>query len=92
MLGRLRMDVQECIDVYLELADKVFTKVHRLPVNLKGRTHGRYNSDALKEAVVNLLLSKQMSPDTLLKDEGPYSTKVSVAIRSEDGGKPLTQT
>ena len=72
------MDIQECIDIYLELADAVFSKVHILPVNLRGRTHGRYNQDALRAAIVDLLKSKEMSPDTLLKDQDPYSCKVLV--------------
>ena len=80
MLGRLRMDVQECIDIYLELADEVFSKVHILPVNLRGRTHGRYNQEGLSDAVVNLLVSKQMSQETLLKEQDPFSCKVLAAL------------
>ena len=75
MLGRLRMDVKECIDVYLEMADKVFSKVHRLPVNLVGRTHGRYNQEALQEAIENVLERKGLAKDTLLKDEDSDACK-----------------
>ena len=78
------MDVQECIDVYLELAEKVFSKVHTLPVNLRGRTHGRYNQDALRDAVVEVLMKKHLSPDTLLKDEASYSTKVLVVVDQKE--------
>ena len=76
MLGRLRMDVQECIDVYLEMADGVFGKVHHLPVNLRGRTHGRYNQDALQEAIENTLQRKGLPKITLLKDDDPYGCKM----------------
>ena len=78
MLGRLRMDVQECIDIYLELADKVFSKVHHLPVNLLGRTQGRYNQEAMETAIVGILKRKNMSPDALMKDDDPFACKVLV--------------
>lgn len=75
MLGRLRMDVQECIHVYLEMADQVFSKVHRSPVNLRGHTHGRYNQVALQEAIENVLMRKGLPNTTLLKDSDPYGCK-----------------
>ena len=82
MLGRLRMDVQECIDVYLEMADQVFSKVHRSPVSLHGRTRGRFNQDALKEAIEKVLRRKGLPDMTLLKDNDPYGCKTWVLTRS----------
>ncbi|KAK4692774.1 hypothetical protein P7C71_g4499, partial [Lecanoromycetidae sp. Uapishka_2] len=81
MLGRLRMDVQECIDTYLEMADGVFSKVHHLPVNLRGRTHGRYNQDALREAIEHVVEDKGFSKDALLKDDDPYACKAFVCAK-----------
>ena len=79
MLGRLQMDVQECIDIYLELADTVFSKVHLLPTNLRGRTHGRYNQDALEQAIINILERKKLPPNSLFKNEDQLACKVFVS-------------
>ena len=79
MLGRLRMDVQECIRIYLQLAESVFSKVHYVPIHLlNGRTKSRYNQEALESAIRRILEERNMSPNTLLKDEDPYSCKVHV--------------
>ena len=50
--------------------------------NLSGRTHVRYNQDALKDAIASVLEKKGLSPDTLLKDEDPNSCKVYVKTSS----------
>ena len=70
------MGVDECIEQYLQFAETVFQIVHRLPVNLKGKTHGRYNSEAFENPILTLLKSRNLPPDTLLKDDDPYACKV----------------
>ncbi|WKT53739.1 Patatin-like phospholipase domain [Fusarium oxysporum f. sp. vasinfectum] len=52
MLGRLRMDVQECIDKYIELSSSAFTpkrsKVNFLSkINDKWEVNGKYRADVL---------------------------------------------
>ena len=67
MLGRLRMTVDECIDAYTTLSDRVFEKKsHR--VNIKGKLQGRFDSAALELAVKNILVSRSLGEDALLKD------------------------
>ncbi len=67
MLGRLRMTVDECIDAYTTLSNRVFEKKsHR--VDIKGKLQGRFNSAALELAVKNILVSCSLGEDTLLKD------------------------
>src|SRR3954469_20501475 len=42
MLGRLRMTIDECIDTYTTLSDRVFgKKTHR--VDIKGKLQGRFD-------------------------------------------------
>lgn len=82
MFGRLPMEVQQCIDVYLELAGSVFSKVHTLPIKLlKGKPNGRYNSQALEDAILKLLEDKKLAPNTLLKDDDKYACKVFICVK-----------
>lgn len=67
MLGRLRMTVDECIDAYTALSDRVFEKKsHR--VNIKGKLQGRFDSAELERAVKTVLLNRGLAEDALLKD------------------------
>jgi hypothetical protein len=61
------MTVEECIDAYTTLSDRVFEKKsHR--VNIKGRLQGRFDSAELDRAVRNIITSCGLGEDTLLKD------------------------
>ena len=76
MLGRLKMDVDECIGVYLELVDRIFSKTHTLPVSLMGKTKERYSSSELESAIDQILQKKGLSSHTLLKNDDPHACKV----------------
>jgi patatin-like phospholipase/acyl hydrolase len=68
MLGRLRMTIDECIDAYTTLSDRVFEKKsHRVDI-IKGRLQGRFDSTALELAVKNILAGRGLGEDALLKD------------------------
>ncbi|KAB5536133.1 acyl transferase/acyl hydrolase/lysophospholipase, partial [Coniochaeta sp. 2T2.1] len=67
MLGRLRMTVDECIDAYTTLSDKVFEKKsHR--VNLKGKLQVRFDSAELDRVMKDIILNRGLGEDALLKD------------------------
>lgn len=67
MLGRLCMTVDECIEAYTSLSDKVFEKKsHR--VNIKGKLQGRFDSAELERTIKQILVSRNLNEDTLLKD------------------------
>ncbi|KIM93182.1 hypothetical protein OIDMADRAFT_138250 [Oidiodendron maius Zn] len=52
MLGRLEMDVDECIAAYSELAAAVFSqKSSRIPFNIKGKIQERFDSAKLESAI-----------------------------------------
>ncbi|KAL8330853.1 hypothetical protein RB593_001686 [Gaeumannomyces tritici] len=67
MLGRLRMSVDECIEAYTSLSDKVFEKkCHR--VTIKGKLQGRFDSAELERAIKQIVQQRGQAEDALLKD------------------------
>jgi patatin-like phospholipase/acyl hydrolase len=81
MLGRLRITVDNCIDAYTSLSDKVFEKKsHR--VTVKGKLQGRFNTAELERAVKQILVDCSFGKDTLLKDSPDAPCKVYVYIDS----------
>ncbi|KAL2131177.1 hypothetical protein VTI74DRAFT_5443 [Chaetomium olivicolor] len=84
MLGRLRMTVDECIDAYTMLSDRVFEKKsHR--VNMKGKLQGRFDGAELERAIKTIVVNHGLGEDALLQD--PDSTcKVFVCATSKETG------
>jgi hypothetical protein len=75
MLGRLRMSIDDCIDAYLSLSDRIFQKKrHRITV--RGDIQGRFDSDELAGAVQEVILAQGLSKDALLKDVSESACKV----------------
>ncbi len=75
MLGRLRMSVDECIDTYLSLSDRVFQK-KRHRVTIKGSIQGRFDSEELERAVKEVVTAQGLQEDALLKDAADDTCKV----------------
>jgi hypothetical protein len=80
MLGRLKMGIDECIDAYVSLSDRVFQK-KRHRVTIKGNNQGRFDSDELERAVKEVIEKRvisgqQLKSDTLLKDTDNAGCKV----------------
>jgi hypothetical protein len=67
MLGRLRMSIDECIDAYLSLSDRIFQK-KRHRVTIKGNIEGRFDSEELARAIKEVVAKKGLKQDALLKD------------------------
>ncbi|KAK4233637.1 acyl transferase/acyl hydrolase/lysophospholipase [Achaetomium macrosporum] len=90
MLGRLRMTIDECIDAYTSLSDKVFEKKsHR--VNIRGKLQGRFDAADLEQAVKQILTARGLGEDTLLKDtDSPC--KVFVCATSRQTGDTVCLT
>ena len=75
MLGRLKMSIDESINAYLSLSDRVFQKKrHRLTT--KGNVQGRFDSDELERAVKKVVITQGLQEDTLLKDVSNDACKV----------------
>jgi len=75
MLGRLKMSVDECIDAYLSLSDRVFQK-KRHRVTTKGSIQGSFDSEELERAVKEVVTRQGLQEDTLLKDASDDACKV----------------
>lgn len=77
MLGRLRMSVEECIEAYIKLSERVFQQKHVSPVTIKGKMKARYSSEELQNAVQEVIQERGLDKDALLKDTTPQACKVS---------------
>ena len=76
MLGWLRMAVDECIDAYVSLSDRIFQK-QRHRVTIQGRVRGRFDSDELERAIKETVARRGLEEDALLKDAPDANCKVS---------------
>jgi len=65
MLGRLKMTVDDSIDAYLSLSDRVFQK-KRHRVTIKGNIQGRFDSEELVRAVKEVVTAQNLKEDALL--------------------------
>lgn len=68
MLGRLQMDVNSCIKAYTDLADKVFTRHHYLPVNIQGHIRARFDTAALEKGIKQIIKAQGHDENALLHD------------------------
>jgi hypothetical protein len=69
MLGRLEMDVDECITAYIELAASVFgEKLSRTPFNFMGRVQARFDKAKLESAIRSVIRLSGVSETDLLND------------------------
>jgi len=75
MLGRLRMSVDECINAYVSLSDRIFHK-GRHRVTIKGKIQGRFDSEELARAVREVVTGKGLNEEALLKDVSDNACKV----------------
>ena len=69
------MSVDECIDAYLLLSDRIFQK-KRHRVTIKGNIQGRFDSEELAQAVKEVVTAQDLQEDTLLKDVSDNACKV----------------
>jgi hypothetical protein len=75
MLGRLKMNIDECIDAYLSLSDSIFEK-KRHRVTVKGKIQGRFDSEELARVVKKVVKRQGLEEDALLKDSSDAGCKV----------------
>lgn len=69
MLGRLEMDVDECIEAYTELMKTVFSgKSSRLPIDLKGKVKARFDSTKLRSAILSVMVKRGFSETDRFND------------------------
>ncbi|PQE09025.1 Kinesin light chain protein [Rutstroemia sp. NJR-2017a BBW] len=91
MLGRLRMSIDDCIDAYLSLSDRIFQK-KRHRVTVKGAIQGRFDSDELAHAVREVVVAQGLPENTLLKDVSDGACKVFVCATSKETSETVCLT
>lgn len=84
MLGRLQMDIGECITAYSELSRTIFSK-SGLPVTLRGNIKGRYKASELENAIKKIITSLGSAEDALLDDCEDRGCRVYVNELKEPG-------
>lgn len=69
MLGRLEMDVDECISAYEDLMKNVFEeKSRRVPISWIGNTKAKFDSGKLKSAIEKVITSRGLHQADLFND------------------------
>lgn len=70
MLGRLRMSIEESIQVYQDMCGVIFKrKATLIPISLLGRLKARYSSDALADSIREVIAQRGFSVEEPLKEE-----------------------
>ncbi|RAO68141.1 uncharacterized protein BHQ10_004153 [Talaromyces amestolkiae] len=84
MLGRLEMDVDQCIEAYNDLAESVFgERLKRIPMTWRAKTVARFDSSKLEQAVQKVLRQVGEKEDTLFNDNVERSCKTFVCTIDE---------
>jgi hypothetical protein len=69
MLGRLEMDVDECIAAYSNLAADVFgEKIHRSLWNIRRKVKSQFDSAKLESAIRKVVVQSSVSETDLFND------------------------
>ncbi|OQV11228.1 hypothetical protein CLAIMM_15091, partial [Cladophialophora immunda] len=85
MLGRLEMDVDECITAYNRLIKAVFEeKAHWTPFSWSGQVQSRFDSNKLKAVIDDVITRQGYSPTEPFNDGTPRGCKVFVCTAAKD--------
>ncbi|RTE75155.1 hypothetical protein BHE90_010395 [Fusarium euwallaceae] len=86
MLGRLEMDVDECIAAYNHLIEHIFSekaRAHRFRFSLRGQTQARFDSTRLEDAIKQTITNKGFSPSDFLENGIDQGCKTFVCAASK---------
>ena len=75
MLGRLKMNINECIETYLSLSDRIFQKNNYRKKKL-GKIEGNYDSEEVAKIVKEVVKDKGMDEASLLLEVPEASCKM----------------
>ncbi|KAL8898562.1 MAG: hypothetical protein Q9207_006638 [Kuettlingeria erythrocarpa] len=85
MLGRLKMDIDECISCYTELMRKIFaTRTSRIPVPWRGKSEGRFDSSTLRSAIEEVITKYGFSKREPLEERNAPGCKVFVCATASE--------
>ncbi|KAJ5641329.1 hypothetical protein N7490_005329 [Penicillium lividum] len=85
MLGRLELDVDECIEAYSELMESVFgEKISHIPVDWSLNIRAKFDSKRLKAAIEHVITQAGASPTDLMDDGVSRRTRAFVCTTARD--------
>ncbi|KGO50821.1 Acyl transferase/acyl hydrolase/lysophospholipase [Penicillium expansum] len=85
MLGRLEMDVDECITAYVDLMRTVFENASNfLPFSFTGKIKPKFNSGKLRDAITKVVERHDGSKTGLLNDRKEGGCKVFVCATAKE--------
>ncbi|KAH6847075.1 kinase subdomain-containing protein [Chaetomium sp. MPI-CAGE-AT-0009] len=85
MLGRLEMDVDECIAAYNKLSTDVFSEPRRrTSLSFRGGIAPRFDSNRLRDAILEVIARRNLPPDAPFDDGQDRGCKVFVCAASKD--------
>jgi hypothetical protein len=70
------MDIDACINAYIEMSDKIFQKKHHRVKVTSGQIQGRFDTEELERAIKKIIRNQGFDEDTLLMDQPDTSCKV----------------
>ena len=78
MLGRLEMEVDECIAAYIQLMKKIFRKPSKwnLAASVFGNIEPRFDASKLEGAINEVICSCGASPTDLFNDQAERGCRV----------------
>ena len=68
MLGRLEMEIDDCITAYVKLSDGIF-KRRRRRLSLRGKIRSRFDTAELERGIKEIISRATQNGDSLLKHE-----------------------
>ncbi|KAB8068953.1 acyl transferase/acyl hydrolase/lysophospholipase [Aspergillus leporis] len=91
MLGRLNMDIDQCIHAYKLLSKNIFTQKRLLPIGSNLRSRAKFDIRKLELALRKILRELGYEKDVLLRDQDT-SCKVFVCATDESNRKLVHMT
>lgn len=71
MVGRLQMNVNECIEAYTNMFERIFQRQkHRHGVNFLGSLQNKFDSDILRASIVEIVKSRGWNETEAFNAEG----------------------
>lgn len=79
MLGRLEMNVDDCIEAFTGMMDEIFQQKHKIPFKLfSGQVQPRYDSAILEKCIKVVIKNAGFDPEAKLRETKDSSCKVFV--------------
>ncbi|KAF2148035.1 phospholipase, patatin family protein [Myriangium duriaei CBS 260.36] len=82
MLGRLQLDVDDCIELWSQLVPEVFAlpPFYRLPISITGNVQPKYDSNILDSCIRDVMLRRGLTAEETLLDDSPRRCRSFVCV------------